>query len=287
MRYLLLSLIEWFQGWKKKAEWSRETPWRQGHVLPAAKALGLRLIKKKELSSRLAVVMSHDCDLANTIEDEPNVEIIIGTLIPGSSADKTHAKNVRILHIEMDGPGGRKHLELVANAKVTIPKRRLSDFSPDSAYSFGKPEIETFRSWLAARYRRASIPDGLQALVRSIFEDVAKKKDRPKALRGIWIDFEPDLDNLNEGEKYELWVTFVYDTSVEGAKSTIEEMAKQAKEKFEKKYKPNGKWTKLDLRECVARADTEFTYYDTYRYRLFRLEYLSLRFQADAEIGNE
>jgi hypothetical protein len=122
----------------------------------------------------------------------------------------------------------------------------------------------------------------LQALIKDIFADVAKKKERPLALRGIWIDFEPDTDHLPEGEKYELWIAVVYSTSVEGSKTVAEEVAKEIKSKLEKKYT-----NELDLRECVVRSDTEFTYYDTYRYKVFRLEHLSIRTGASLEVGDE
>src|ERR1700682_3670011 len=289
MRHLPQFLIKWLDERNRKNEtpWPRETPWRQGSVLPLAQAVSLRLIDKTQPSTKIAIVVTHDCDLANEITDEPNVEVIVGILIRSCLPDKTHAKNVRILHIDINGPGGRKALELVARNKTSIPKRRMSNFGPDSVYSIGKTELETLRSWLAARYRRASIPDGLQALVKDVFEEIAKKKDRPLALRGIWIDFDPDSDLLESGEKYELWIVIVYSTSVEGSKAVAEEMARQIHSKFEKKYCKNGVWTGLDLRECVARSDTEFTYYDTYRYKVFRLEHWSIRAKTSSEIGNE
>jgi hypothetical protein len=287
MRFLPQFLTRWLEKpGSENNTWSRETPWRQGSVIPAAQAISLRLVDKKQ-SSKIAIVISHDCDLANDIEDEPDVEVIVGTLIESCLPDKTHAKNVRVLHISIDGPGGRKPVELIAKNRFAVSKGKMSHFGPGESYSIGKIELETLRSWLAARYRRATIPDGLQTLVKDAFEDVAKKKDRPSALRGIWIDFEPELDRLEDGEKYELWVVVVYSTSEDGAKGIALETAKQIGEKLKRKYFKDGVWTKLDLRECVARSDTEFTYYDTHRYRLFRLEYLSLRAEAGSETGNE
>ena len=101
------------------------------------------------------------------------------------------------------------------------------------------------------------------------------------------IDFDPDLDHLGSGEKYELWIVVVYATSENGSRAVAEEVVKQIQEKLERKYRKGGVWTELDLRECVSRSDTDFTYYDTYRYKLSRLEYLSLRTGASDEVGNE
>jgi len=267
--------------------WTRETPWRQGSIVPLGAAISLGLIGEHHSSEKLAIVISHDCDLANEIEEEPDVEIVVGTQIEDCLPDKTHAKNVRILHLEIDTATGKKAVELVARNRVAIPKSRMASFGPDREYLLGKAELGTLRSWLAARYKRASIPDGLQSLIKDIFQDVAKKKERPHALRGIWVDFDPDLDRLLPGEHYELWIVVVYSTAEAGSKAVAEDAVRQIKDKFERKYHKGGVWTGLDLRECVARSDTEFTYYDTYRYKLFRLEYLSLRTGASDELGNE
>lgn len=287
MRYLPQFLTRWWNR-KKETPWTRETPWRQGSVLPSPQAVALGLIDMAQSSRQIAVVVSHDCDLAAEIEGEPNVELIVGSLIASCGSDKTHAKNVRVLHIEISVQGGpRAALELVAKNKLSVRKAKMSSFGPDAAYSIDRQELGTLRSWLAARYRRASIPDGLQDLVRNIFQDSAEKGDKPKAVRGIWIDFEPDSDQLEVGEKYELWVAVVYSTSVANSKSVAEQTAKQIQTKLEKKCRKNGVWSGLELRQCVARSDTEFTYYETYKYRLFRLEHLSIRAQAASEIGNE
>jgi len=286
MRYLPQFLIRWFKG-RNRTPWTRETPWRQGTVVPLDHAISIGLVSKKQLSPKIAIVVSHDCDLAQEIEVEPNVEIILGKSIDACRPDKTHAKNVRILHIEISGPSGRTAVELVAQDKISISKAQLADARPDNTFSIDKDELAILRSWLAARYKRASIPDGLQTLIKDIFEDVAKKKERPRALRGIWIEFDPDLDHLPDGDKYELWIVVVYSTSEEGSKAVAEEVANQIRSKFEKKYRKNGVWTELDLRECVARSDTEFTYYDTYKYKAFRLEHLSLRAGTPDESGNE
>src|SRR5579859_1799156 len=118
MRYLLQSLIRSLKVLVgKNKTWDRETPWRQGSILPSAQTVALGLVEKKESSSRIAIVVTHDCDLANGIEDEPYVEVIVGTLIRSCLSEKTHAKNVRVLHIEINALGERKNLELVAREK--------------------------------------------------------------------------------------------------------------------------------------------------------------------------
>ena len=230
------------------------------------------------------MVVSHDCDLA--VEDllvEPFVEVLIGTRIGQCDPNMMHTKNPRTLHLEFDRGDTRVGVELRAAEKKLVDKRDLADKVPDPAYSLDAKGAETLQSWMSARYRRAAIPDDLQRLVKDIFQDVGKKN--PRALHGIWVAYEPESDTLPEGERYELFVTIVYATGVLDAKTVGEDAAKQVKEKFERKYRKEGAWSDVELRECVARADTEFTYFDVLRKKRFRLEYLSLRETPTAETG--
>jgi hypothetical protein len=286
MKYLPRFLNRWLAG-RNKPPWTRETQWRQGSVLAPGHVEKLKLVGRSHLLQKLVVVVSHDCDLAGDIEDEPKVEVIVASRIDKCLPDRTHAKNIRALHIEMTGSDGIFALELLAANKVSIPKMEMAGYSPAIDFSIGKAELDTLRIWLAARYKRATIPDGLQDLIKDIFADVAKKRDRPRALRGIWIDFDPDLDKLEENEKYELWIVIVYSTFEQGAERIAEETASQIGDKFRRKYLRDGNWVGLELRQCEVRPDTGFSLHDASVYKLFRLEYLSIRAGTVAETGNE
>ena len=60
------------------AEWKRNTPWRQGNLLPNSAIAELGLCENGNLAEAIAVVASHDCDLAQDPQSEPDVEVIIG-----------------------------------------------------------------------------------------------------------------------------------------------------------------------------------------------------------------
>jgi hypothetical protein len=118
--------------------------------------------------------------------------------------------------------------------------------------------------------------------VKQIFEDVFKKSDRPRALDKIYIDFEPDSEELAAGEKYELDVVLVYDSQQVGSKEVAEKAASQLKLRFEKKYLKDKIWTQLELRgETIS--NTSFTLFDVQRHKQLRLEYLSIRLGSTAE----
>lgn len=79
---------------------ARATQWRQGLVVPSDSAVALQLFGTLEASTKRAVVISHDCDLAQESEIEPKVvEVIVGTRVAEANGNFTHAKTARRLHL--------------------------------------------------------------------------------------------------------------------------------------------------------------------------------------------
>lgn len=284
MRSLRQFLTRWLRpSVPATPEWERSTPWRQGQIVSRELAVELELIPRGEPQQNFVVVVSHDCDIACALGDEPQIEVIVGTRIIACDEAYTNARDVRVLHVEFDTPKGKVPLELIANDKRPIGKTRFQRYKPDSTFVLPEKELRALRSWLAARYRRAAIPDGLQRLVMSIFRETFKKGNKPRAVDSIYIDFDPDEEELSDGEKYELNVVVVYDTHEAGSKESAEQAVERLNSQFKKKYYVGGTWKEIELRSCVARADTSFTLYDVKNYKQVRLEYLSLR----AEVPNE
>ena len=63
------------------AEWNRDTPWRQGHLLGNDAIEALELHHAVAPDQTLVIVASHDCDLAQTSAVEPVVEVVVGRLM--------------------------------------------------------------------------------------------------------------------------------------------------------------------------------------------------------------
>lgn len=61
------------------AEWNRDTPWRQGHLLGNEAIEALKLRSSVELDQMLVIVASHDCDLV--VEGLVRAQGGIGTLL--------------------------------------------------------------------------------------------------------------------------------------------------------------------------------------------------------------
>jgi hypothetical protein len=288
MRSLLQFLSDFFRRKPRQNEtWERNSPWRQGQIIPPDLANRLKLFSPDDPKQRFAVIISHDCDIACGLDDEPVIEIIVGTRIDSPRAEYLNARHVRVLDLEYQCPAGKLFLELVATQKRSVGKLNFVGFQPDRNFVLPDKELRALRSWLAVRYRRTAIPDGLQKLVREIFQDTFKTGDRPQALHKIYIDFEPDTEELPSGEKYELNVVLVYDTQQVGAKEVAELAADQLRVRFKKKYFKNGVWNNVELRQCDVVANTSFTLFDVQLHKEVRFEYLSIRTESTAEPSDE
>jgi hypothetical protein len=111
------------------AEWNRDTPWRQGYLLGKDAIEELRLHHPVAPDQTIAIVASHDCDLAQEPEGEPIVEVVVGRLLADKDGNCTHAKNARKLHVEFAG-GAVFWAEFEASAKRSIDKLALNEFAP-------------------------------------------------------------------------------------------------------------------------------------------------------------
>ena len=67
------------------ADRERKTSWSQGQILTPEAALALHLVTDEELASRFPLIITHDCDLAATLDRDPSAEILIGRSIGPST----------------------------------------------------------------------------------------------------------------------------------------------------------------------------------------------------------
>lgn len=81
-------------------EWTRETPWRQGHLLTDEAANALGLGNPEHPDDTVVIVATHDCDLAQLPESEAAIEVVVGRRIEAMDGNYTYAKTARTLHIK-------------------------------------------------------------------------------------------------------------------------------------------------------------------------------------------
>ena len=267
------------------AEWSRETPWRQGYALTdeTVEKFALRDARAPEVT--LVVVISHDCDLAASPDKEPEVELIVGRLIEKADGNFTHAKTPRVLHIEFATPDGGKFVELSATRKVRVAKSDFAGHEPRREFQLGPTEQSILQRWLGARYRRAAFPDAFEKRLNESGASTRLTKILKPAGKHICAIFF-DVDDGNEVQRieandtYALAIVLLYASQPNSRES--EAVALQVGEQIESAFKElffneNNSWRDIELLECRVMSDEALTYAQSVLLRQWRLEHLSLR----------
>jgi len=268
------------------ADWTRETPWRQGHQLSAeaAKALGLSHPVMPE--STFVVVATHDCDLAQMPDAERHVEVLVGRVIGATDKDgmSTHAKTARRLHIEF-GQGPVVWVELEATSKVPIDKTHLAPFEPDTTYRLTPENHAIFQMWLASRYRRSAFPDEFERRLNKetkLAEKIAKAvKPHGDLIAGVFFDVDAGDEVTRDGpdDTYALDITILHtaDADFDAAEAAAVAAGKAIEKAFKDKlFDPGKKWQYIELRSCEPVSESVLTYHEFKQLKRWRLEYISL-----------
>ncbi|WNB74836.1 hypothetical protein [Methylomonas koyamae] len=270
--------------------WTRDTPWRQGHILTdeAAKAFGLSHPESPD--STCVVVISHDCDLANdALQVEPDVEVIVGRHLPKGDGNYFWAKAPRKLHVDVLKHGTATVVELAATAKQILPKHALVAFSPDAAYSLPGKSLSALRSWLAVRYNRAAFPD----LFVSRLSECKVDKRLAKIIEPVGnllsavyfeVDGGTEVDH-SDGSPYELKIVLAYPPGddPEQAADDVEKLETAITQIFEEKHfdHTTGEWNGISLKQCISISEDDLRVSRARLLTQWRLEYMTLK--ADGE----
>ncbi len=279
------------------ADWARDTPWRQGHLLTAdaIRALGLA-----DTNTPAAVaVISHDCDLAQDPKTEPDVEVIVGRIVEKPDGNYTHAKNLRKLHLRYVCEGQPMVVELQANGKQLVSKdgeAGLAGYRPLAGASLGSDEKGILQLWLAARYRRAAFPDefdrrmGKETGLREQLAKILKVRGEHVAAVFFDVDSGEEVQRHGADDTYTLSITLLYSTAVDPGAAEREAQAAQAA--IERVFKDcchvgSGRWRWIELRECEAMADTAMTYAQSVSFKKWQADHISLHSDRPQEMLNE
>ncbi len=261
--------------------WSRDTAWSQGDILRAEDLLSLGVSLPD--TAAMAVVISHDCDIANdNLNVEPDVEFVLGKIVEEANGNYRFAKNPRILHISVKHSDDPCVVELAASRKVVINKDALANCSPDERFSIDPKSLRILQSWLAARYRRQALPDVLVNRLCPVFDFMEKQgKKYAKGILGYWFDVDPRSGDLSSEEPYEIWINIVYTIDDQEAGQNGVVLAKSIKEKFPGLMAKTEDLGPVVLRHCEAYSEQEFTLRDLREMIEYRLEYLSYRMDPE------
>ena len=258
----------------------RDTSWRQGDVVSAADLC--KLVGEIDRPDQaIGVVISHDCDLANTAEKEPHVEVIIARPIE-RLGQNAHAKNARQLHLQYLQGGSLCCFELSATEKFSVSKANILALVPAAALKLSKLSRHTLRRWLATRYDRQAFPENFERRLRLCVSDSKKTiaeaiaatlDDAGEHIRALYFD----LDKGEEVERvaadpYHLGIVVLHIGSSEDdtAYAKAEEVAVAIEKIFEGA-------SGIKLQYCDPVADSVLTIQQATLLKEWRLEYLSLR----------
>lgn len=266
-------------------EWNRDTLWRQGHLLgkDAIEALGLRYEPAPD--QMLAIVASHDCDLAQDPGVEPLIEVVIGFLVAEKNGNCTHAKNARKLSVEFSGVANF-WAEFEATAKVSVDKCHLNKFVPRDDAQLIPENQAIFQLWLASRYRRSAFPDEFERRLTArefkLHEKIAKAvRPHGDLITGVFFDVDEGLEVTRDGpeDTYTLDVTILHSASPDfnaSEKAAVAAASAIQKAFKEKLFEPTKMWQYIELRSCDPVSESVLTYEQFKVLKRWRLDYISL-----------
>lgn len=267
------------------AEWNRDTPWRQGHLLGKDAIECIGLPHAAGLDDTLVIVASHDCDLAQAPEGEPVAEVVIGKVVPDRDGNCTHAKNARKLHLEFSGASVIWG-EFEAAAKVPVDKLALNRFAPRPDAKLTAESHTIFQMWLASRYRRSAFPDEFERRLTSkefkLHERIAKAvKPHGELIAGVFFDVDEGNESHRDGpeDTYLLDITILHpaDPNFDAAEAAAIKAAQDIEKAFQEKlFEPTKQWLNIELRSCEPVSESVLTYQQFKLLKRWRLEHLSL-----------
>lgn len=278
------------------AGWTRETPWRQGHLLTDEAVEKLKLSSDKVTDRPLVIVAAHDCDLVQSPEREPSVELVVGRRIASLDGNSTHGKSPRTLHLVFEGDEPLM-AEFVITDKCSVPKDALSPFSPEHRFRLSQANLRTFQRWLASRYLRSAFPDEFERRLvheTKLAESIRKAvKPHGEWITAVFFDLDDGEVVTHDGmdDTYVLDVILLYSIDLNPRES--ESAAKAAKEEVENAFRrklldrSSGKWKWIELRNVDVISEEILSYRASTLLNRWRLDYVSLGAEPQQSILSE
>ena len=256
-----------------------------GHLLGKDAIEALRLHNAATLDQTLAIVASHDCDLAQAPEGEPVVEVFVGRLLADRDGNCTHSKNARKLHVEFAGAAifwG----EFEATAKTSVGKLELYAFSPRPDVHLSQENHAIFQMWLASRYRRSAFTDEFERRLTAkefkLHERIAKAvKPHGELISGVFFDVDGGAEITRDGptDTYTLDITILHsaEPDFDAAATAADTAAKEIEKAFKSKlFDPTKMWRHIELRFCDPVSESVLSYQQFKQLKRWRLEHISL-----------
>jgi hypothetical protein len=263
--------------------WDRKTPWRQGKLIATDDCIKFALCSEVEREKILVIVASHDCDLTQSPDIEPNVEVIVGKVVTATDGNLSHAKNVRRLQVSFDGEP-QKTGEFEAIRKTSINKTEFIGLEPRKDLTLSPENVTIFQQWLARRYRRSAFPDEFEEKLKStkLAEKITKAvKPHGEDISALLFDVDAgkEVERPGPDDTYQLDIVILYPAEPDPEKSlkAAAEVQRKIKLAFESElHEPLGKWQHIELRYCEVYSEEALTYKQLQHLKRWRLDHMSL-----------
>lgn len=271
-------------------QWTRDTTWRQGHVLDADTATSLSLLYAKDPTATCAMVISHDCDLANAdLTLEPDAEVIVGRVVLEQNGSLAWGKSPRTLHLEVLRDGEPATVELVTTDKKLVPKADLASFTRDKAFELSPKGLTVLRNWLAIRYNRGAFPDPFVNRMKNKKLDSRLAKliePHGKVISAVYFRVDDGIEKARPDDSpYELNIVLAFDPGDDPEHAA--DVAGQAESAVEKMFsdkcldQTTDKWADIHLKSCMAISEDDLSVRQAKMFLQWRLEHMS--FKSDDE----
>lgn len=261
--------------------WTRLTPWRQGHVLPPDAMAQLGLVGADQAESACAVIISHDCDLANdNLNAEPDVEVLVGGVAAALNGNFAWGKSPRTLHLSVQKGAGTEVIELVQTSKIRVPKTALAKHQPSAEHSMDQQALSTLRSWLATRYNRAAFADKFvkRLCAAKADERLAQLlKSSGDLVSFVYLRMEGGHTvERADGDPYTFDIVLVFPPGEDADASAdrAEALAEKVEADLQRRLKDP---SALVLRACMAISEDDITVAQAKVLTQWRLEHMTLR----------
>jgi hypothetical protein len=273
--------------------WTRETSWRQGHVLPNEATSALNLLHRESPHETCVVVVSHDCDIAqDDLGIEPGIEVIVGRCIEKIDHNFSSTKNPRVLHLEMKRGGAIIAVALDATKKQTLQKCQLAEWAPDSSYELSVSDLSSLKRWLGVRYNRAAFPNEFERRLTGLgLRQKIEKALKPanEIISSIYFDLTPLVElSATDYAVYELTIVLLFKAGANPEKTAAraEKVADQIVSDFETRCYDEGtnSWQHVRLKDCMAISEEDAPVAKFKDLQQWRLDHWSFKPGANAAL---
>lgn len=248
-------------------QWDRNTLWGQGALIYRDQIGRVN----DEGDWDVAVIVSHDCDVANSPEVEPYIEVIPATFVEHPDGNLQYAKNPRRIHLpavdfEKEHLG---YVDLRAPCKFPIDKESLLGSEPKVGW-IAESGVNALQDWLSARYRRHALPESLADRINGALRKLESKlRTKGEEIIGVWLSYDPRCE-LEDGDPYELSFYVVFSIECPGAQASSEDVVEYFRRSLEE---PEG----IIVGEAEAFSEDEFTLRDLRTTEQLRFDFISNR----------